>query len=194
MDKKAAKVGERLKGGTYVPWHTCPSCKRSLLITRFAQHLEKCLGIGGRGRAAARNGSQGSGVGGSRGGTPLGKKEEESSEGETGMRKKVLKKGLKMGGKEGKLSAPKDGKVSKLLKLSTEGHPLLGKEKRPRPMGEEDEDEEDATPVRKKVKLQRQLSTASLMSGQGSVVGEDAESADGDGSFVDGEEAEEDDD
>lgn len=83
VDKKAAKVGERLKGGTYVPWHTCPSCKRSLLITRFAQHLEKCLGIGGRGgprNAAARsslasaannNTSNGTPAASSRSGTPV---------------------------------------------------------------------------------------------------------------------------
>ncbi|KAF2150229.1 hypothetical protein K461DRAFT_281465 [Myriangium duriaei CBS 260.36] len=203
VDKKAAKVGERLKGGTYVPWHTCPSCKRSLLITRFAQHLEKCLGIGGRGRAAARNGgSQTGSAGGSRGATPT--KKEESDEEDVGMRKKVLKKGLKKqeDKKEGRLSAPKDGKVSKLLKLSTGGGDNKDgektKEKRPRPSGDEDDEDEDATPLRKKAKLQRQLSTASLMSsatGPGSVAGDqDAESADGDGSFVYGEEVEEDDD
>lgn len=37
-----------VKKGVHYPWHTCPNCKRSLLITRFAQHLEKCLGIAGR--------------------------------------------------------------------------------------------------------------------------------------------------
>ncbi|GAM89652.1 hypothetical protein ANO11243_076910 [Dothideomycetidae sp. 11243] len=218
VDKKAAKVGERLKGGTYVPWHTCPSCKRSLLITRFAQHLEKCLGIGGRGRAAARNGtgtngtgSQGSGVGGSRGGTPVGakeKREEDSEDEDAGMRKKVLKKGLiKIKDKEGKLSAPKDGKVSKMLKLSTamssaggtDSDAKSAKEKRPRPLPDDDEEEEDATPLRKKMKLQRQLSLASVVSSvtaPGSAGGEDAEgeSADGDGSFVDQDENEEDDD
>ena len=41
------------KAASYVPWHTCPNCKRSLLITRFAQHAEKCLGIAGR--ASRRN-------------------------------------------------------------------------------------------------------------------------------------------
>ncbi|KAF2748963.1 hypothetical protein M011DRAFT_420184 [Sporormia fimetaria CBS 119925] len=66
------------KPASYIPWHTCPSCKRSLLITRFAQHLEKCLGISGRqssrnAMAKMQNGS-GSGLGntplGSRMGTP----------------------------------------------------------------------------------------------------------------------------
>lgn len=216
VDKKAAKVGERLKGGTYVPWHTCPSCKRSLLITRFAQHLEKCLGIGGRGRAAARNGasngsgvspSQGSGAGagGSRGATPT-KKEDSDDDDAGAMRKKVLKKGLKKQEppRDGKLSAPKDGKVSKLLKLSIANASADdgaggGKDKRPRPSADDDEDDDDATPLRKKVKLQRQLSTASAVSSitaTGSVGGEeqDAESADGDGSFVYGEEGDDDED
>ncbi|QDS70199.1 hypothetical protein FKW77_006612 [Venturia effusa] len=65
------------KPASYVPWHTCPQCKRSLLITKFAQHLEKCLGIGGRvarNTAAARlsgmNGSANGSVQGSRVGTP----------------------------------------------------------------------------------------------------------------------------
>lgn len=66
------------KPASYVPWHTCPSCKRSLLITKFAQHLEKCLGIGGRAArnaAAVRlsagvNGSASGSVQGSRVGTP----------------------------------------------------------------------------------------------------------------------------
>ncbi|KAI7123790.1 hypothetical protein KC316_g17933, partial [Hortaea werneckii] len=35
-EKKASKIDEKLKKGEYIPWHTCPSCKRSLLITRFA--------------------------------------------------------------------------------------------------------------------------------------------------------------
>jgi ribonuclease P/MRP protein subunit POP1 len=66
------------KPASYVPWHTCPQCKRSLLITKFAQHLEKCLGIGGRAArnvAAARlsgaNGSANGSVQGSRVGTPV---------------------------------------------------------------------------------------------------------------------------
>lgn len=66
------------KPASYVPWHTCPNCKRSLLITKFAQHLEKCLGIGGRAArnaAAVRlsagvNGSAAGSLQGSRVGTP----------------------------------------------------------------------------------------------------------------------------
>ncbi|KAI9688240.1 MAG: hypothetical protein M1822_001746 [Bathelium mastoideum] len=71
------------KPANYVPWQTCPTCKRSLLITRFAQHMEKCLGIGGRqsSRAAlAKMSGNGSGSGapsvrgdgGSSTGTPMG--------------------------------------------------------------------------------------------------------------------------
>jgi len=125
VDKKSAKVDQRLKGGTYVPWHTCPSCKRSLLITRFAQHLEKCLGIGGRGvRAAAANANAANGkLSGStsRAGTPGGgsSKDGEGSDEEADdvtpvgkkdsgdVRKQVLKKGLGV-----KLKKDKDGKIS----------------------------------------------------------------------------------
>ncbi|KAL9085909.1 MAG: hypothetical protein Q9165_007392 [Trypethelium subeluteriae] len=64
------------KPANYVPWQTCPSCKRSLLIIRFAQHMEKCLGIGGRqsSRAAmAKMSGSASGRGdGSSTGTPMG--------------------------------------------------------------------------------------------------------------------------
>ncbi|KAF2678651.1 hypothetical protein K458DRAFT_376241 [Lentithecium fluviatile CBS 122367] len=61
------------KPASYIPWHTCPNCKRSLLITRFAQHLEKCLGISGR--QSSRNAMAklaGNGVGSGLGNTPLG--------------------------------------------------------------------------------------------------------------------------
>lgn len=69
------------KPASYVPWQTCPQCKRSLLITKFAQHLEKCLGIGGRaarnaavarltGAAGTGSGSQHGSQSGSRAGTP----------------------------------------------------------------------------------------------------------------------------
>jgi ribonuclease P/MRP protein subunit POP1 len=47
-DTKEIKLNTGGKPASYIPWHTCPNCKRSLLITRFAQHLEKCLGISGR--------------------------------------------------------------------------------------------------------------------------------------------------
>lgn len=79
-DTKEIKLNTGGKPASYIPWHTCPNCKRSLLITRFAQHLEKCLGISGRqssrnamAKLAGQNGP-GSGVGntplGSRMGTP----------------------------------------------------------------------------------------------------------------------------
>ncbi|KAF2753325.1 hypothetical protein EJ05DRAFT_211256 [Pseudovirgaria hyperparasitica] len=56
---------------SYIPWQTCPSCKRSLLITRFAQHLEKCLGISGR--QSSRNAmAKLTGNGSVSGNTPLG--------------------------------------------------------------------------------------------------------------------------
>ncbi|CAI6339565.1 unnamed protein product [Periconia digitata] len=77
---KEIKLNTGGKPASYIPWHTCPNCKRSLLITRFAQHLEKCLGISGRqssrnamAKLSGQNGN-GSGVGntplGSRMGTP----------------------------------------------------------------------------------------------------------------------------
>ncbi|KAF2005199.1 hypothetical protein P154DRAFT_424849 [Amniculicola lignicola CBS 123094] len=77
---KETKLNTGGKPAYYVPWHTCPNCKRSLLITRFAQHLEKCIGISGR--QSSRNamaklaGQNGNGTGmantplGSRMGTP----------------------------------------------------------------------------------------------------------------------------
>ncbi|KAF2847702.1 hypothetical protein T440DRAFT_509955 [Plenodomus tracheiphilus IPT5] len=79
-DTKEIKLNTGGKPASYIPWHTCPNCKRSLLITRFAQHLEKCLGISGRqssrnamAKLVGHNGS-GSGLGttplGSRMGTP----------------------------------------------------------------------------------------------------------------------------
>ncbi|KAJ8108123.1 hypothetical protein OPT61_g8389 [Boeremia exigua] len=79
-DTKEIKLNTGGKPASYIPWHTCPNCKRSLLITRFAQHLEKCLGISGRqssrnamAKLVGQNGT-GSGLGntplGSRMGTP----------------------------------------------------------------------------------------------------------------------------
>lgn len=75
---KEIKLNTGGKPASYIPWHTCPKCKRSLLITRFAHHLDKCLGISGRqsSRAAMAkiSGVNGSGSGntplGSRMGTP----------------------------------------------------------------------------------------------------------------------------
>jgi len=163
VDKKAAKVDQRLKDGTYIPWHTCPNCKRSLLITRFAQHLASCLGIGGRARNAARasmGGSVGSGAtpGGSRAGTPTsGRKNLDDDDEDSddvkkanSVRKQVLKKqGLKAGMGKPEGSAKKTNLVKK-------GKPDANGEKRDR-----EEDEDETTPVRKKMKLQRQMSLAS---------------------------------
>ncbi|KAF1348709.1 hypothetical protein BDV97DRAFT_422189 [Delphinella strobiligena] len=185
IDKKAAKVGERLKGGTYIPWHTCPSCKRSLLITRFAQHLEKCLGIGGRGAArnAARmnaNGANGSPLG-SRGGTPMtggrsksgdGSADEDDDNKAGGMKKKILKKGLKQNLKNQDKPKSANGKTAK--------RPPKWDAKRER--DDQDDDDEDGTPLRKRMKLQRVGSTASL---QTSIAGEESI----DGSFVDGDDS-----
>ncbi|KAF2708434.1 hypothetical protein K504DRAFT_535037 [Pleomassaria siparia CBS 279.74] len=70
---KEIKLNTGGKPASYIPWHTCPNCKRSLLITRFAQHLEKCLGISGRQssrNAMAKLTGNGSGTG--LGNTPLG--------------------------------------------------------------------------------------------------------------------------
>lgn len=71
------KLTAPTKPASYIPWHTCPNCKRSLLITRFAQHLEKCLGISGRAssrnalaKIAAGTGSNNTPLG-SRGATPV---------------------------------------------------------------------------------------------------------------------------
>ncbi|TKA68079.1 hypothetical protein B0A49_01523 [Cryomyces minteri] len=55
-----AKISSKLRDGSYIPWHTCPKCKRSLLITRFVVHLEKCLGVGGR--HSARSAATGTAV------------------------------------------------------------------------------------------------------------------------------------
>ncbi|KAF2873085.1 ribonucleases P/MRP protein subunit POP1-domain-containing protein [Massariosphaeria phaeospora] len=74
--KEINKLNTGGKPASYIPWHTCPSCKRSLLITRFAQHLEKCLGISGR--QSSRNamakltGQNGNGTGTGMANTPLG--------------------------------------------------------------------------------------------------------------------------
>ncbi|KAK8193751.1 uncharacterized protein BKA78DRAFT_352311 [Phyllosticta capitalensis] len=73
-----SKLAAGGKPASYIPWHTCPNCKRSLLITRFAQHAEKCLGIAGRQssrNAMAKLNNHGTGSAntplGSRVGTPV---------------------------------------------------------------------------------------------------------------------------
>jgi len=117
------------KGASYVPWHTCPQCKRSLLITKFAQHLEKCMGIGGRtarNTAAARlsgiNGSHNGSQQGSRTGTPTpsqpnGKRDADDDDDE-GPPKKKAKKDKK----KDKFDR-KDEKPKVLLKLKNLGKP-----------------------------------------------------------------------
>ncbi len=72
---KEIKLNTGGKPASYIPWHTCPNCKRSLLITRFAQHLEKCLGISGRQssrNAMAKLSGNGNGSGSGPANTPLG--------------------------------------------------------------------------------------------------------------------------
>ena len=162
------------KPANYVPWQTCPTCKRSLLITRFAQHMEKCLGIGGRqsSRAAMAKMSgnnsvrgDGSSTGtpmGSRGGTPVpgsqngasGKKRGVDAEGDDGddgggTKKKARKK-------DGK---PVNGKEKVRLKFGGDGNkakdaakrlPKLDSGKRER---DKDDTSEAAETPRKKLKI-----------------------------------------
>jgi ribonuclease P/MRP protein subunit POP1 len=117
------------KGASYVPWHTCPSCKRSLLITKFAQHLEKCIGIGGRtarNAAAARlsgiNGSANGSQQGSRTGTPTpsqtnGKRDADDDDDDGPPKKKAKKEK-----KKEKLPEKKDEKKEKVtLKIKVSG-------------------------------------------------------------------------
>jgi Sgf11 (transcriptional regulation protein) len=113
------------KGASYVPWHTCPQCKRSLLITKFAQHLEKCMGIGGRSArnaAAARlsgiNGSINGSQHGSRVGTPTpsqtnGKRDADDDD-DDGPPKKKAKKDKK---KEKPVDKKDEKKEKVMLKL-----------------------------------------------------------------------------
>lgn len=206
-EKKASKIDEKLKKGEYVPWHTCPSCKRSLLITRFAKHLEQCMGLSGR--AASRNAMarmNGSTPGGSRGGTPNPSQEGREKDREDGdddddagsvkgangggVRKKLLKKGLdkkikKMGEKgagvvNGKL--PKVGSGNKKTPSASRASPAPsggGDGKRERDEFEEDEDD---VHVKKRQKLTRVGSVASIASS--TALGHDRTESQ-DGSFVD---------
>jgi hypothetical protein len=207
-EKKASKIDEKLKKGEYVPWHTCPSCKRSLLITRFAKHLEQCMGLSGR--AASRNAMarmNGSTPSGSRGGTPNpsqeggGSRERDEDDDDDagsvkgsaaggGVRKKLLKKGLdkkikKMGekgaaGVNGKL--PKVSGGNKKTPSRASPAPSGSGEKRDRDEFEEDEDE---VHVKKRQKLTRVGSIASVASSS-NALGHDLERTESqDGSFVD---------
>jgi len=211
-EKKANKIDEKLKKGEYVPWHTCPSCKRSLLITRFAKHLEQCMGLSGR--AASRNAMakmNGSTPSGSRGGTPNpnpgqeGKDNNNNShnnddedddlttKGPGGVRKKLLKKGLTNKIKKDKgLTAGVNGKLPKSLAAAKRPPGNSGQraspaptEKRYREEGAGDEGEEEETVhVKKRQKLQRVGSTASIGSVPPSAVDMERRESN-DGSFVD---------
>jgi hypothetical protein len=168
------------KGASYVPWHTCPSCKRSLLITKFAQHLEKCMGIGGRSArnaAAARlgvgNGSSAAGSNaGSRTGTPTpsvaqanGKREADDDEDDGPPKKKVRKERKDKKEKKEKMtikfkSKADAGKASageqRLVELDAGGkqdHDMDGQV-------DDDEDDEEEVAPKKKMKLSAQGSPA----------------------------------
>lgn len=222
-EKKASKIDEKLRKGEYVPWHTCPSCKRSLLITRFAKHLEQCMGLSGR--AASRNAmaKMNGTPSGSRGGTPnptgsqdgvgaSNGKDSGNGNGEDdeddisvkgpGLKKKLLKKGLKEkakkdknggGGANGKLpkSLTTAGRASNnggTQRSSPAPSSVGGGEKRDRDeLGEDDEDE---VHVKKRQKLQRVGSTASMVS-QSTAAPEMERTDSLDGSFVDGSVADE---
>ena len=185
-EKKASKIDEKLKKGEYVPWQTCPSCKRSLLVTRFAKHLEQCMGLSGR--AASRNAMakiNGATPAGSRGGTPGplldGKDDDDDDDGKIkgsgAVRKQVLKKGMKEKLKKDKavnasiLTAATNGKLkaanakNKVLHERSSPPPssTTGEGKRDRDDADDGEDDESVH-LKKRQKLQRvgsQVSAAS---------------------------------
>lgn len=204
-DKKASKIDEKLKKGEYIPWHTCPSCKRSLLITRFAKHLEGCMGLSGR--AASRNAMakmNGSTPSGSRGATPNpsqenGDEEDEDVKGAGGVRKKLLKKNLsskikktdKSNGVKLKLSTGA-GSAKRPPSTARASPAPSSTEKRDRDemlLGDDgDEDDIAVPPPKKKMKLQRVGSAASVqtMGTAAPMSAVDMERGDSnDGSFVD---------
>ncbi|EME50035.1 hypothetical protein DOTSEDRAFT_68781 [Dothistroma septosporum NZE10] len=194
-EKKASKIDEKLRKGEYVPWHTCPSCKRSLLITRFAKHLEQCMGLSGR--AASRNAlAKINGTpAGSRGATPNpsqeGSKDNDEEEGDLGakgnggVRKKLLKKGLKDKAKKEK----PNGKLPK--SLAAKRPPSQTNRSSPAPSsvgdGKRDRDElgddDDEVHVKKRQKLQRVGSTVSILS-QSTTAPDMERQESNDGSFV----------
>lgn len=180
-------VKRMLAGGkpaSYVPWHTCPLCKRSLLITKFAQHLEKCLGIGGRAArntAAARignmNGSANGSIQGSRMGTPTpssqghGRNQDEDDD-EGPPKKKAKKDGLfKKEKKEKslkeklilKVNKDKDRDNLKKLKQGATSNPTENGRRDGTPSKKRDRDETEGSevpPLSKKAKLERTNSTS----------------------------------
>jgi len=179
-------VKRMLAGGkpaSYVPWHTCPLCKRSLLITKFAQHLEKCLGIGGRAArntAAARlsgmNGSANGSAQGSRMGTPTpssqgggnGRGKDAGSDEDDGPPKKKSKKDPSTK-KEKKDKSLKEKLILKVsngkerdssrppLKKSATSNPSENGKRDGTPSSKkrEREDTADDVPLSKKAKLER---------------------------------------
>lgn len=171
-EKKASKIDEKLKKGEYIPWQTCPSCKRSLLITRFAKHLEQCMGLSGRQasrNAMAKMNGNGSGSGatpaGSRGGTPNpeGKEgdgdedEDEKIKGPGAVRKKLLKKGVNSKLKKDKAGQLSNGKQSRPL-------PSSAGDSFKRDREDEEGDEEENVHFKKRQKLTRVESQASIAS------------------------------
>ncbi|KAI7352163.1 hypothetical protein KC343_g5852 [Hortaea werneckii] len=247
-EKKASKIDEKLKKGEYIPWHTCPSCKRSLLITRFAKHLEQCMGLSGRQASRNAMAKMSSTPSASRAGTPQpansqdgggGRGEEDDEDdiavkgsvssaagGGPNMKKKLLKKGLNQKIKKernsttattssnshssssGKLSKPssttgkKPGSANKASSPAN-GHAAKGGgsggEKRDRDEMTRDDNDDDDGPadddddesvvhVKKRQKLERVGSTASLGSQStaagGGMPGLEREES-RDGSFVD---------
>jgi hypothetical protein len=178
-EKKASKIDEKLKKGEYIPWQTCPSCKRSLLITRFAKHLEQCMGLSGRQasrNAMAKMNGNGNGIGsgagatpaGSRGGTPAPEGKEDGEEdsddrikGAGEVRKKVLKKSASSKLKKDKVGGGVvNGKPVKPPPSSAGGYASFKRDR-----DDEDGDEEgDNMHVKKRQKLQRVESQASIAS------------------------------
>nr|POE79744.1 hypothetical protein CFP56_07809 [Quercus suber] len=194
-EKKANKIDEKLKKGEYVPWQTCPSCKRSLLITRFAKHLEQCMGLSGR--AASRNAMakmNGSTPAGSRGATPNPGQESKNGDhddddgdesvtvkGSGNMKKKLLKKGLNdrlrkessagtkkstVNGGTGK-GVVKASKPSSTLPANrppamTRGSPAPSSTTEKRDREDLEEDDDEIVHVKKRQKLQRVGSIASV--------------------------------
>lgn len=203
-EKKASKIDEKLKKGEYVPWHTCPSCKRSLLITRFAKHLEQCMGLSGR--AASRNAmaKMNGTPTGSRGGTPNPGSQEGAENGDDAggdddsvlrtaggnIKKKLLKKGVdkklkkekEKSGATGKLPKGANKKAPSAIRSSPAPSSVGGEGKRERDDAEDDDDE---VHVKKRVKMQRVGSTASFTSSIGGSGAPMERTESMDGSFVD---------
>jgi hypothetical protein len=189
VDSFAKRLLAGGKPASYVPWHTCPQCKRSLLITKFAQHLEKCLGIGGRASrntAAARlsgmNGSASGSVQGSRVGTPTpssqgngngnGKKDQDDDEEEGPPKKKNKKDGIRKekkgdGGKE-KVTIKLGGAKPKLdagkrppKPSAPTSNPEKSKNEDTATSKRERENDSDESPQKKKIKLKAEDSAES---------------------------------